>query len=380
MDQSGNLYGTTRSGGKHQGGGVVFKLVPNAVTGKYREYILHNFCASANCADGQTPTAELIMDVHGNLYGTTEFGGKYAHGAVFKLTHGASGWSLGVINSFCPVSNCADGRAPETGLDYAGQASGAPWDEFSPLFGTTEYGGTNDKGVAYKLSVDGSLWNYEVIHNFNSPAASETAEAGPILVDSSLNLFGVTGSGGKFGAGVLYRLAAGTWKETTLHNFCAEPNCTDGATGVGRLAMDAAGNLFGTTWYSDCGNSSCDYGIAFERTAPGAYSVINHFCNGSGCPDGYFPFGLIIDAGGNLYGTTERGGQGDNGTIFRLSYDSNAEQWTENVLYSFCSNDGDCKKGKTPQAPPILDQQGNLYGTTSDGGAGFGGTVFELTP
>jgi len=379
IDQSGSLYGTTIAGGKYQAG-LVFKLIPNG-DGTYKEYVLHNFCARANCADGQGPFAGLIMDIDGNLYGTTQNGGKHGSGVVFKLTHKMAGWSLSVIHSFCSGSSCAGGSYPRTGLTYSGQASGAPWNEFSPLFGTTQYGGTNGQGVAYKLAADGGLWDYEVIHSFKAVAGADTALPSLPLVDSSGNILGLTASGGKFGYGVLYKLAAGSWKETTLHNFCDPAiGCADGASGYGQLAMDAAGNLFGTTWYSDCGQHSCDFGIVFERTAGGTYSVIDHICGGIGCPEGEFPLGLIIDASGNLFGTTEEGGTDDAGTAFQLSYDSGQQQWIETTLYKFCSEEPDCTDGKTPEGPPILDSAGNLFGTTSGGGAGANGAVFELTP
>jgi len=379
MDQSGNLYGTTTGGGKYDAG-LVFKLIPNG-DGTYKEYILHNFCARANCTDGQGPFAGLIMDIDGNLYGTTQNGGKHGSGVVFKLTHKTGGWSLGVIHSFCSGLSCADGSYPRTALTYFGQTSGAPWNEFSPLFGTTLYGGTHSQGVAYKLAADGGLWDYEVVHSFKAVAGADTALPSLPLVDSSGNVLGVTASGGKFGYGVLYKLAAGSWKETTLHNFCNPANnCTDGAVGYGQLAMDTAGNLFGTTWDSDCDQHSCDFGVVFERAAGGTYSVISHLCGGFGCPDGEFPLGLIIDASGNLFGTTEEGGTDDGGTVFQLSYDNGQQQWIETTLYKFCSEQPDCTDGKTPEAPPIMDAAGNLFGTTSRGGSGANGAVFELTP
>jgi uncharacterized repeat protein (TIGR03803 family) len=374
MDQSGNLYGTTTEGGTHADG-VVFQLVPNGAS--YTENVLYNFCALANCADGQAPYAGLIMDVDGNLYGTTAFGGTHGHGVVFELTHGSNGWSLGVIHSFCSVSKCADGSRPYTGLSYFGQNSGVAWDKFSPLFGTTQQGGANGNGVAYQLLEDGSLWNYEILHSYRSNGASESAYPGPLLVDSSENLFGVTGYGGKYGSGVLYKLAGGTWKETTLHNFCAKANCTDGGVGSGPLAMDAAGNLFGTTQYSNCMHGKL-CGVVFERTAGGGYSVIHNFC--PLCGGGLFPTGLIIDAAGNLYGTTEDSGKGENGNAFRLSYDSGQQRWIATVLHTFCPGDGECKNGDAPEVPPILDSEGNLYGTTSGENSGGEGTVFELTP
>jgi len=376
-DRSGNLYGTTVLGGKY-GEGLVFKLVPNG--DPYKEYILHNFCAQANCPDGGTPESGLIIDVDGNLYGTAAVGGKHGGGVVFKLTHGANGWSYRVIKAFCSEANCADGNWP-TGLAYFGQAAGAPWDEFSPLFGTALGGGVNNEGVAYKLASDGSLWNYEVIHSFNAPDNYLSAYPGPPLVDSSGNLFGVTQLGGKYGSGVLYRLAAGTWKETTLHNFCAEANCADGSYAAGQLAMDAAGNLFGVT---EAGGStaycksSLGCGVAFERSPGGPYTVIYNFCSLYHCKDGGGPpAGMTMDAVGNLLGTTAGGGKPKEGTVFELSP---GVTWTERVLYNFCSEQN-CTDGASTFAPVIMDSDGNLYGTTYGGGAnGAGGTVFELTP
>jgi uncharacterized repeat protein (TIGR03803 family) len=379
MDQSGDLYGTTEFGGKYNNG-LVFKLIPNAKKTKYTEHILKNFCAKTGCTDGAYPSSNLIMDMDGDLYGTTEVGGKHGGGVVFKMRPVANGWVFSVIHSFCSQPpDCADGESPGATLAYAGQASGAPWDEASPLFGTANLGGANGKGIAYEISPNGSGWSYQVLHSFNS--STESAYPGPLLVDPSGNLLGVTYMGAKYGAGALYRLAAGTWTEATLHNFCADPNCTDGNGGFGRLSMDAAGNLFGTALLggssSNCtGPSGC--GVAFERTAGGKYKVIYDFCKRTNCNDGSEPAaGMIMDASGNLLGTTHIGGKGNLGTVFMLTAGS---KWTEQVLYSFCSEQN-CADGAGPGAPVILDDKSDVYGTTEEKGAnGSGGTVFELKP
>jgi len=379
-DQSGNLYGTTEFGGKYNKG-LVFKLIPNAKKTKYTEHILKNFCAKAGCPDGAYPDSELIMDVNGNLYGTTEGGGKHADGAVFKMTPGANGWTISIIHSFCgSPPDCPDGGVPYGGLAYAGQASGAPWDGTSPLFGTTSEGGAQNKGIVYELSSGSSGWTTKVLHSFNPSGGVESAYPGPLLVDSSGNLLGVTFLGGANGAGALYRLAAGTWKETTLHNFCAELDCTDGNGGMGRLAMDAAGNIFGVAIDGGSG-SNCPEpngcGVVFERAATGKYRVIYDFCSKANCRDGIEPAaGLFLDAGGNLLGTTHIGGTANLGTVFMLTSGS---KWTEQVLHNFCSEQM-CSDGAAPVAPVIVDAHGNIYGTASETGADGGGTVFELTP
>jgi uncharacterized repeat protein (TIGR03803 family) len=375
-DSSGALYGASEEGGEF-GEGLVFKLIPNAKKTKYTEHILKNFCKSANCADGALPYGDLIMDVDGDLYGTTDGGGKYGDGAVFKMKPVTNGWSFSIIHSFCAKTNCADGIGPETGLAYAGQASGAPYDGSSPLYGTTTGGGANNKGIAYELKPNGSGWTYSVIHSFNAPSADSTAFPGPLLLDMSGNVLGVTGQGGKYGVGEIYRLKAGSWTEAVLHNFTA----ATGQVGWGRLSMDAAGNLFGVTAYGGSGThctADAGCGVAYERTAGGDYKVLYQFCSKANCNDGASPLaGMTLDADGNLFGTTYTGGSGGGGTAFELSHGS---KWALTILYPFCSA-GSCADGEQSATPLTLDNDGNLYGTTTEEGAnGSGGTVFRLRP
>lgn len=373
MDAAGNLYGTTQNGGKY-GYGLVFKFIPNADKSKYTEHILKNFCAEAGCPGGSNPAAELIMDTEGNLYGTALGGGAYGNGAAFKMKPVANGWSYSAIHSFCHDAGCTDGRFPDTGFTYAGQSSGAPWDGSSPLFATTNSGGANNLGSVYKLSPNGSGWAYQVIHSFSSGVF-----AGPVILAPSGDLFGVTREGGKYNDGILYRLTAGTWSVTTLHNFCAETNCTDGYYPYGRLTVDAAGHLFGTA--SQGGSGKLAAGVAFEYIpGGGGYSVIYNFCSRGDCGDGSNPMsGMILNANGDLLGTTVVGGKrADGGTAFMLSHGST---WTERVLHSFCGNNGTCKGGTGLEAPLVLDNSGNLFGIIANGGAnGDGGSVFELSP
>jgi uncharacterized repeat protein (TIGR03803 family) len=375
MDSSGNLYGTTEVGGKYNRG-LVFELTPNANKTKYKEHILKNFCAKLNCTDGSYPFGALILDSDGALYGTTGGGGKFTGGTVFKLTHAAGVVTFAVVHSFCSKSNCTDGSDPNAGLAYAGQASGAPWDKSSPLFGTTYFGGASNRGEVYELLHTGSAWSFQVIHSYSSGF-----HGGDLLMDPSGNLLGTTLLGGANGGGTLYRLAAGTWNETTLHNFCADANCADGMQPEGRLLMDSAGNLFGTASEGGSGahcTTSGGCGVAFERTSGGTYNVIYDFCSRAACRDGEVPSaGPIMNAAGDLVGTTYGGGTGTGGTAFSLHHGTS---WTEAVLYNFCSEQN-CTDGGDLDAPLILDSAGNLFGTAGAGGAnGDFGTVFELTP
>jgi len=375
-DASGNLYGTAQHGGKHHNG-IVFKLIPNADGTMYTEHILHNFCAKQNCTDGAYPYGNLIMDVEGNLYGTTIYGGSQS-GVVYKMTPGAQGWSYKVLHTFCD-GNCADGSEPEGGLSYKGQASGALWDGTSPLFGATQYGGTGanlGNGVIYEMTTH-PLMLYQVIRKFSSGSGPN-----PVLVDAAGNIFGTTRSGGKYGGGVLYKLAANNWHETTLHNFCNTANCADGELPEGRPIMDGAGNLFGATdlggtsaYCTSNGGTTC--GTVFERTAAGAFGVLYNFCSLPDCTDGEEPFvGIVMDASGNLFGTTFGGGTHDGGVVFKLTPDG-----TDNILYSFCSAGPPCQDGANAATPLVMDADGGLFGTTNNGGAnGDHGTVFELKP
>jgi uncharacterized repeat protein (TIGR03803 family) len=141
--------------------------------------------------------------------------------------------------------------------------------------------------------------------------------------------------------------------------------------------MDTAGNIYGATFAG--GNS---YGTVFKLSPTGTgwtETVLYAFCAQTNCTDGATPVGgLIMDTAGNLYGTTYAGGSSSvsDGTVFKLA--PSITGWTETVLYIFCSQTG-CADGAKPDAPVVMDGAGNLYGTTTAGGSGYG-TAFKLTP
>jgi len=168
---------------------------------------------------------------------------------------------------------------------------------------------------------------------------------------------------------------AGTKRFSVLYSFCQQKKCADGALPNGPLVADSAGNLYGTT--SNGGSTNCfdGCGTVFRLAPDGTETVLYAFCSkDTACPDGKNPISpLILDSSGNLYGTTESGGTGeDGGTVFKL-----APEGTETVLYSFCSRNG-CADGDGPTGGVIMDRRSNLYGTTGGGGTGDGGTVFKL--
>jgi uncharacterized repeat protein (TIGR03803 family) len=336
MDASGNLYGTTINGGSHGFAGTVFKLAPSG-TG-WAETVLYNFCSQGggNCTDGYNPSVALIMDGSGNLYGTTDGGGSHGGGTVFKLAPSGTGWSETVLYNFCSQTNCPDGYAPQGSLILDGSGY---------LYGIASAGGNSQNlGVAYRLAPSGTGWVESVLYTFCAQGGSACTDGGypdgGLIMDGSGSLYGTTNHGGSTGRGTVYKITPVSqgWAHTVLYNFCSQTNCADGAYPVAGLIMDGSGNLYGTTYNA---GSHGFGGTVFKLAQSGtgwAETVLYSFCGqgGNACTDGAFPHtDLIMDAAGNLYGTTTSGGSGGAGSVFRLA--PSGTSWTEAVLYSFCS-------------------------------------------
>jgi uncharacterized repeat protein (TIGR03803 family) len=353
----------------------------------YKEKVLYNF---TGMADGGNPTAALIQDSHGNLYGTTLLGGDVnctGHingkgcGVVFKVE--TSGKRT-VLHTF-------------TGTDGANPWAGLIQDPQGNLYGTTN-GGGYDMGVVFKLTPGkNGKWRETVLHNFNGGGDGEYPYAGVIL-DAKGNLYGTTFGGGADGNGTVFKLSqsGGNWTETVLYSFCRQSSCTDGASPLAGLIQDPHGDLYGTTAYGgDMNGCSSGCGVVFKlrplKNGRWTETVLYGFTGGS---HGANPSaGVIEDAQRNLYGTTAYGGKGQCvnfsgedgcGVVFKLTPLKNGS-WKETVLHSFLSyNDG-----IYPYAGVIQDTKGNLYGTSAGGGGESNdcdtydegcGAVFKLTP
>jgi uncharacterized repeat protein (TIGR03803 family) len=237
MDGAGNLYGTTESGGA-SGGGTVFRLAPTS-TG-WTETVLYSFCSQPGCADGKSPMADLLMDGAGNLYGTTSDGGSYSRGTVFRLAPINTGWSETVLYSFCSQSGCTDGYSPQASLVADGAGS---------LYGTTYYGGVNNHGTVFQLAPTGNGWVETVLYRFCSQTnCADGAGPSSLIMDGSGSLYGTTAGGGT-GGGAIFQLAPTStgWTETVLYSFCSQSQCTDGNSPTAGVMMDQAGTLYGTT-------------------------------------------------------------------------------------------------------------------------------------
>jgi len=315
--------------------------------------ILYAFSGSS---DGANPTTSLIQDGSGNFYGTTFSGGATDYGTVFKLdTNGRET----VLYSF---TGSPDGANPLGGvlMDAAGN-----------LYGTTLYGGTAKSGTVFEVDTAGTE---TVLHSFaGSDGASPSAG---LVQDATGNLYGTTYAGGG-GGGTVFKLDTnGT--ETVLYSI--PPRSSGGQNPQAGVVLDAAGNLYGTTYYG--GDGQCirytRCGVLFKLDTTGHETVLHSFA-GHG-RDGAFPHAnLVWDAMGNLYTTTENGGSGSCtlgcGTVFKL--DLSGKKPRGIVLHSFTAR-GD---GIYPSASLVRDASGNLYGTTqAGGGPADNGTVFEVTP
>ncbi len=249
------------------------------------------------------------------------------------------------------------------------------------LFGTTLYGGAYGYGTVFQLSHKvGGGWAHTVLHSFNG--TPDGAVPFGLIMDAAGNLYGTATQGGlyTYGYGTVYELrqqGVGLWTYRVLHSFTG--SSTDGASPSG-LILDAAGNLYGTTYgggdLAECPDGGGGCGTVFELShkVGGGWTekVLHSFSRAYGSPGG-----LIFDAAGNLYGTTPEGGAYGYGTVFELSPEADGS-WTEKVLYSFPGGADGISPGGL-----IFDAAGNLYGTS--GGSDYGvpdgyGTVFELSP
>lgn len=351
MDGSGNLYGTTQQGGQHAHG-TAFKLSTSGT-----ETVLHSFGDKGN--DGQDPQAPLIIDSAGNLYGATLQGGAHDDGAIFKV---ATDDTETVLYSF--GSGRSDGQNPGAGLvmDSAGN-----------LYGTTEIGGAYGAGTVFELSAAGAE---TVLHSFLALGLGSDGQnpQAPLVMDGAGNLYGTTPNGGAGMAGTVFKLSAnGT--STVLYSFGSTAT-TDGRTPYAGVIVDSAGNLYGTTADGGATGSGPGDGVVYSLSAAGKEAILYSFGGTAG--DGVNPYaGLVRDSAGNLFGTTKAGGAYGSGgprrggTAFKLS-----PAGTETILYSFGA--GGASDGNSPQGTLIMDGAGNLYGTTSGGGAHGDGTVFKI--
>lgn len=319
---------------------------------------MHPLYAFSGYADGAAPDGTMAIDQAGNLYGTAYQGGDlngcggYGCGVVFQLN---TNNLLSVLHTF---SAGPDGSNPAAGLVRS--------DHGAAFYGVTFNGGSGP-GVVYEIAPRPTPcktafcpWNLTPLHTFDFNDGN--GPQGTLIRDASGNLYGTTMAGGAGcqpdGCGTVFEVdSQGQYK--LLYSF----NGSDGNEPQGGLLLDKAGNLYGTTWAGGLYND----GTVFKLDPNGMLTVLWNFMGGA---DGANPTaGVIADQNGNLYGTTQFGGRYNDGVVYEVLPPTK----TESVRYTFRGIDGEW-----PLSPLLMDRNGNFYGTTGLGGAFFSGVVYKL--
>jgi uncharacterized repeat protein (TIGR03803 family) len=331
-DSGGYLYGATLYGGM-SGYGTVYRVSSKTGRGK----VLYSFKGGA---DGMYPWGSL-MPLSDNLYGTTQLGGAFEKGTLFKLD------KLGVHTV---VYDFRDG-VPRGALarDAAGN-----------IYGTSVMGGDFDCGYIFRLDVNE---NFSVLHSFSQPEG-RFPYSGVRLFNGKL--YGVAYNGGVSDAGAIFQFDLSTGILTTLHSFAGGP---DGSNPMGRVVVDLEGNVYGATQTN--GDPICACGVVYKLENTGVLRVL-HFFTGLNGDGANAMGGLESDASGNLYGTTVSGGVGlGYGTVFKVD-----PTGTFTILYDFTG-----LEGIQPYSSVVLDPAGSIYGTTDGGGGNSAdGIVYKLVP
>lgn len=338
--------------------------------------VIHSFTGGT---DGANPFSGLTMDSAGNLYGVTTAGGRGSCvlvsqpgcGLAYKLTPSNGTWSFSALYGFPGEPN---GAAPLAPLTIGPNGN---------LFGTTVAGGTGpcaylgdtDCGTVFEIPETG-LRTDKVLYRFSGGGDGGLPLISGVIFGGN-NIYGTTEVGGDlscnnpYGCGVVYQLTP-TGKETVLHQFTDAGG--DGAFPLSGLVADKAGHLFGVTAYGgipgSCNGQGCGTIFEMVHSASGWTERILYSFTGTG--DGENPNGgLILDQTGNLYGTTWQGGAGTGGTVFELRRNASGNS-SLRVLASF-------ENAGFALDPLVMDSNGNIYGTTQNGGGdGSFGRVFEL--
>jgi uncharacterized repeat protein (TIGR03803 family) len=364
----GNFYGTTGAG---TFAGTAFRMTPSGTV-----TVLHVF---AGGTDGADPAGSVIQATDGNFYGTTFHGGAADFGTVFRMTPGGT---VTILHAF--TGGSTDGGYPAAGLIQGADGNfygttGTTDADYGTVFRMTPAGTVTvlhafTGGVSPASSLiqatDGNFYGttqstiYQV-----TPGGTFTAFAligvdylaGSLIQATDGNFYGTAASSGTGGAGAVFRMTP-SGSVTVLHTFAGG---TDGASPASGLIQATDGNFYGTTSQGGASNN----GTVFQMTPSGAVTILHAFTN---VPDGSRPFASLIQAAdGNFYGTTYQGGTLNFGTVFKITSSA-----TYSVLHVFAGS----VDGADPTTALIQATDGNFYGTTAGGGASNDGTVFQMTP
>jgi uncharacterized repeat protein (TIGR03803 family) len=351
-DGAGNFYGTTQFGGL--GYGTVFELSPNG-NGGWKETVLYSF----SFTDGAYPNgSDVIFDSVGNLYGTASAGGAHQYGVVFELSPAGASWQETVLYSFCPEGYPCN-------ITSAEPLSGVIMDKAGNLYGTT-FGAINgdcENEQVFELSPPPGGWTEKLIYAHQNGKIDNIGLSAGLTMDAAGNIFGV-------GYSTVFELSpngSGGWNPSVIHHF------KDFILPEGTPAIDKAGNLYGTTTAGGAKGYGTVYKLSPAKNGKWKDKIVYSFKSGK---DGNDPWsGVLLDAAGNLYGSTTAGGEYNAGTVFELVAPVGKDGYKEKVLWSFTGTDG-----SQPYGSLTLGSAGNLYGTTAKGGSSGYGVVFEVAP
>ena len=386
-DAAGNFYGTAQYGGDPGCGGcgTVFKLAR-----KNGAWVFTPLYAFHGGTDGAWPAARVVIGPDGALYGTTTGGNgsscsNNGCGTVFRLTPQAT---------FCPTVSCPwvetvlyrfagapDGQIPGPGdlvFDQAGN-----------IYGATRAGGTGGWGTVYKLTHSNGTWAESVLYNFTGQ--SDGAEPNGVIFKNDGSLYGTAEQGGVVflgysGAGLIFKLtpSGSGWTQSVVYQF--DNDDVNGELPEAGLAIDEAGNLWGTAYSGGQG-----YCQSFDENYNGCGTVFRWPPLGGGLLAVYAwinrsprslsgPLGPVtLDAAGNIYGTTSAMGGYDAGNVFKLT----SGQFTYTSLHDLNGS----TDGRGPVGYVVMDHSGNLYGVAAGGGGsgicniqGGCGVIWQITP
>ena len=358
FDQAGNLYGVAAYGLDYTDG-TIFELSPSPSGWIYqtRFEFVHAYPGEYDDL-GSEPVGGLAIDEENNVYATNSQNGGHGSGCgtIFSLS------TATVIHIF----SGADGCDPESNLTYFN----------GRLWGTTKTGGLQGQGTVFSLDTTGG--SFQSVSFFGATGRHPS---------SGINAwgYGVTYDGGGVGKGNIYRLDP---EQRLINKHSFGPKWTAGYAPVGDLLAVYVGGvrtMYGTTSAGGAHGGGTVYRLTEIEPNSDRWNLTVLFAFSQGGPKGWAPrAGLVMDVGGNLYGTTFHGGNtgSDCGTVFKLS-PAKWGAWTRTVVHSFDGRfdaDHPEPQGCHPTSGVVLDSAGNLYGTTSEGGPSMGGVVYQITP
>lgn len=364
MDGLGNIYGTAFGGGA-QGYGTIFSLDNDG--GGWSIAPIYTFQAGS---DGAGPNGALVIGPDGALYGSTSAGGGggcvngsgyRGCGTVYSLrppgrapTTAIYNWSSNILHRF----STTDGSYPQGALTF---------DSSGNIYGTTVGGGSAGFGLIYELISSGDGWTEDILYQAQGDGDG-TFPMGGVIFDRSGNLYGIFTKNGPNKYGAVFELSpsGSGWRESTVHSFTYQGN--DGSSPQGGLIFDNSGNLYGSTVHDVNGG-----GTVYEMEHSSGWSYNFLYGLSGGLDLGPYDK-LAMDSAGNLYGTTYGDGRYGYGSVFKLTRSGGG--WIYSSLHDFTGG----TDGGNPICQLVFDANGNLYGTAVGGGTNSKGVVFEITP